>query len=518
MWQVLSVSAVTANSHLTSGRLLARNTIWNLAGQILPMIVGIATIPVIIRQMGVERFGVLSLAWVVVGYFSLFDLGIGRALTKLVSDKLGANQEHSIAPLAWTSLLLMLGLGLVGAMTTLLISPILVHRLLKIPQPLQSESLHGFYLLALSIPIVTLTAGLRGVLEALQRFRIVNLIRVPMSIFSFAGPLLVFPFSQGLVPVIAVLVIGRLLGSAAYIWACFWATPMLRSGCSFDTSFVRPLIHFGGWMTVNNIVGPMMFYLDRFLVGALLSVSAIAYYTTPVDMVLRLTLIPNAVVGVLFPAFALSLIQDREHTGVLLSRASKYIFLIIFPIVLITIVFAPEGLRLWLGPTFSAQGSAVLRWTAAGALVNSLSILPFVLLQSAGRPDLTAWILILELPAYGLGLWTLTRWLGVEGTAVAWTGRITIEAVVLFLMSQRILPQKSRYVLRLSAALLGGLMVLLLGCFPHDISTKIGFLAVVFLILGPVAWYRALTLRERQYVTGSWPQTLLRLSSQLGKL
>src|SRR5215470_14965347 len=96
---------------LTSGRLLARNTIWNLLGQTLPMAVGLVTIPLLVRGMGAERFGVLSLAWIVVGYFSLFDLGIGRALTKLVADKLAINDEQSIPPLVWTSLLLLLLLG-----------------------------------------------------------------------------------------------------------------------------------------------------------------------------------------------------------------------------------------------------------------------------------------------------------------------------------------------------------------------------------------------------------------------
>ena len=44
------------NSHLTSGRLLARNTIWNLLGQVLPMTVGIVAIPVIIRVIGREQW------------------------------------------------------------------------------------------------------------------------------------------------------------------------------------------------------------------------------------------------------------------------------------------------------------------------------------------------------------------------------------------------------------------------------------------------------------------------------
>lgn len=75
------------STNLTSGRLLARNTLWNLAAQILPMAVALFAIPILIRGIGVPRFGVLSLAWIVIGYFSLFDFGMGRALTKLVAEK-----------------------------------------------------------------------------------------------------------------------------------------------------------------------------------------------------------------------------------------------------------------------------------------------------------------------------------------------------------------------------------------------------------------------------------------------
>src|SRR5579864_3058902 len=392
------MSATNQNAHLTSGRLLARNTVWNLLGQVLPMVVGLVTIPMIIRGMGVERFGVFSLAWVVVGYFSFFDLGIGRALTKLVADRLGANEEHSIAPLAWTSLVLMFALGAFGAVVTLFVSPLLVLRLLKIPQALQTETLRGFYLLAVSIPIVTVTAGFRGILEALQCFRVVNLIRIPMSILSFVAPLLVFPFSHGLVPVIAVLVAGRLLGCGAHVWACFRAMPTLLGQGSFDRSFVVPLLRFGSWLTVTNITGPILLFLDRFLVGSLISVSAVAYYTTPADMMTRLTVIPGAIVGVLIPAFATSLMQDSERTRLLLVRGTKYVFLCVFPIALTIVTFAPQGLSLWLGPTFAEQGVPVVRWLAAGVFILSLSSIPSVLIQSAGKPAFLGKLHLMEIP------------------------------------------------------------------------------------------------------------------------
>jgi O-antigen/teichoic acid export membrane protein len=519
MWgtQIL-MSVAKPVSHLTSGRLLARNTVWNLLGQMLPMAVGVVAVPLLIRGMGIARFGILSLAWIVVGYFSLFDLGIGRALTKLVADKLGANEEHSIPPLAWTSLLLMFLLGVIGGLVTFGISPWLVHRLLKIPEALQTETLRGFYLLAISIPVVTVTSGLRGILEAQQRFRILNLIRVPTSIFSFAGPLLVLPFSHRLVPMIGVLIAGRLIGCIAHWMACMHALPILRHNFALQRSIVLTVVKLGGWMTVSNIVSPVLVYLDRFLIGALLSVSAVAYYTAPFDMVTRIWVIPGAMVGVLFPAFAVSLMQDPDRTGVLFSRGIKYVFLSLFPIVLVIVTLAPEGLRLWLGATFAENSGVVLRWLAAGVFVNCLALVPFALLQSAGRPDMTAKLHLLELPIYVAVIWVLTRRLGIEGAAIAWAARVTLDAAVLFYYSHRLLPHKPRFLSRLGTALVAGLLLLYVATLFESLTIKAGFLALCLLVFGLVSWFwvlapeeRALMLRARGS-TPMKPQTLTDVS------
>ena len=65
-----------------------KNTIFNLAGNIAPLLVGVASIPFLIKGMGTDRFGVLTIAWMLIGYFSLFDMGLGRALTQLVAEKI----------------------------------------------------------------------------------------------------------------------------------------------------------------------------------------------------------------------------------------------------------------------------------------------------------------------------------------------------------------------------------------------------------------------------------------------
>jgi O-antigen/teichoic acid export membrane protein len=486
-----------SNAHLTSGRLLARNTVWNLAGQVLPVVVALVSIPLIVRGIGVERFGVLSLAWIVIGYMSLFDLGIGRALTKLVADRLGANEDHSIAPLAWTLLLLMFVLGVFGAFGTAAISPLLVHRLLKIPEALQPETLQGFYFLAASIPIVITTAGLRGILEALQRFRVVNLIRIPMSVFSFAGPLLVLPFSHSLVPVIVVLIAGRLVGCIVHLFACFYAMPALRRNFALDASQIAPALRLGGWMTASNVVGPIMSYLDRFMIGALLSVTAVSYYAVPADVIGRILVIPVALAGVLFPAFAVSLLQDSASAGRLFSRGVKYMFLAIFPIVLIVAALAPEGLQIWLGPAFAQNGAPALRWLAAGTLLNCLAFVPFAMVQASGRPDITGKLHLAELPFYVATLWFMLKFRGIEGAAMAWTARVSVDAALLFGFADRLLPKGMRLAPRVAGGVVAGLSLMCFAVLLDVFWIRVLYVSVVLIACGLTGWFWLLTPPER---------------------
>jgi O-antigen/teichoic acid export membrane protein/predicted O-methyltransferase YrrM len=501
---------------LTSGRLLARNTVWNLFGQLVPMAVGLIAVPPLVHALGVDRFGVLSLAWIVIGYFSLLDLGIGRALTKLVADKLGTGEDHSIPPLAWTALLFMLLLGSLGGVVISAMLPWLVHGVLKVPAALQAETLHGFYLLAVSIPVVTVTSGLRGILEAQQRFRILNLIRIPMSIFAFAGPLLALPFSHSLVPVIAILLFGRVVGLLAHLIACLHAMPLLRHNFVVRRSILGPVVRLGGWMTVSNVISPFMVYLDRFLIGVFLSVGAVAYYTAPFDVVTRLLVIPGAVAGVLFPAFAASLTRDPDRVTLLLSRGVKSVFLATFPVILMIIVLAPEGLRIWLGPTFAQNGGSVLRWLAIGVFLNCLAQLPFALIQSAGRPDITAKLHLLELPIYLVAVCVLTKRLGIEGTAIAWTARVTLDAVLLFLMAHYLLSRKWKLLAKLGTATAATMLLMYLGAVPDRLAPKLEFLGLGLLAFGFAAWFLILDASERALLLGIAEEASRRARSAYG--
>lgn len=484
--------------NLTSGRLLARNTIWNLAGNAAPFVVAIFSIPILIRALGTDRFGVLALAWAIVGYASLFDLGLGRALTQLVAQKLGAEQHDEIPALVWTSLILMTVLGIVGGIFLAVASPWLGIRILHVPVWLQTETTRSFYLLSLSVPIVVGTAGLRGFLEAHQRFDAVNLLRIPLGIFAFAGPLLVLPFSKTLPPVVGILVLGRLAAWVAYLIFCFKISPILRHRILWHRPAVLPLMKFGGWMTVTNVIGPLMVTLDRFVIGALLSVAAVAYYATPYEAITKLWIVPSSIVAVVFPAFSASLIAQPERASLLYDRSVKYVLVALFPIVLVVMLFAPEILNLWLGADFAAHSSIVLRWLAIGVFINSLALVPATLIQGSGRPDATAKVHALELPLYLLALWLLIRAHGIEGAAIAWTGRVVLDAIVLFALPAILDETKVALRLRTFVLLFLAPIVLAASTLLQSFALKIGMLLFVVVAFAIASWFLILTRDERE--------------------
>ena len=478
---------------------LAKNTAWNLLGQCAPMLAAVFAIPWLVAGMGVDRFGVLTLAWMVLGYFSVFDLGLGRALIVLISEKLGAGRLEEIPGLTWTALCLMLLLGIVGGTVMWGLSGWLTTDALAIPSNLLAETSTTFRLLALSVPVVIVTTGLRGVLEAYQRFDLVNLARIPLSVLTFVSPLCVLPFSDRLDWIVLSLLVVRAAFFIVSVPLVHVVNPALFKRADWEPKYLRTLLGFGGWMTVTNLVGPFMMYLDRFVIGSVLGMAAVAYYVTPYELVTKLLVIPGALVGVLFPMFSSSLISDRDKVAPLFWAGVRWIFIGLFPAVLILCAFAEEGLVIWLSEDFAQNSVPVLQWLAVGVLINSLAFVPFGFIQAAGRPDLTAKLHLLELAPYLGLLWLGMAQFGLQGVAIVWTIRVAVDAIAMFYIAYT-LDAQLKWRFKYIAWLLLALMILFSGSWINPLLVRLPYTTIIILLFAVAAWRCLLLSNERDYV------------------
>src|SRR5207245_7722941 len=157
----------------------------NLVSQSLPLLVAVPAISYLIRKVGTEGFGMLSMAWALLGYLGLFDLGLGRATSKFVAESLGRGEMEKLPGLAWTSMASQVLFGIAGALLSAAAVPLLIHHVLKISPALVSDTESSFFILAGALPVVLAANSLRGVLEAAQRFDLVNAVKVPVNASFF---------------------------------------------------------------------------------------------------------------------------------------------------------------------------------------------------------------------------------------------------------------------------------------------------------------------------------------------
>jgi O-antigen/teichoic acid export membrane protein len=297
----------------------------------------------------------------------------------------------------------------------------------------------AFYWLAVSIPVVIITTGLRGILEAYQRFDAINIVRIPLGILTYLGPLAVLPFSTHLPDMVIALLVSRTVACVVYLWVCLKLYPALMRRPPIDVLQLKEMVSFGGWMTVSNIVGPLLLYLGRLLIAVLVSADAVAYFSTPYDVVINLLTIPAILVSVYFPMFAQQTAAAPETTRKLYRQALTYNIITVLPFALTTMLFARPLLAWWISTDFANHSFRVAQFIAAGVFINSIGLVAQSLVQAYGRPDLTAKLHILELFLYVPYLWWLTANYGIEGASIAWVIRVLISAVILWILAAKCL-------------------------------------------------------------------------------
>ena len=408
------------------------------------MLAALAFIPLLVQALGLERFGLLALIWMGVGYFSLFDLGLGKALTHQIATRLANQDQETIPNLIRTGVLALAGLGVLAMLLVAILTPWLVPNVFSVPEDMQKEARWSFWILALSLPAVLASAGLAGTLEGYQRFRTLAFIRVPLGISNFVVPALIAVFTPSLIAITLALVLSRVTA----LWVLHRVVQRPLTAERQHAQPPRPskedlitLLRFGGWITVSHIVGPILVYFDRFFISALIGLTAVTHYVTPYEVLSRMMVLPQAIMAALFPAMAQAIARHSANISSLASGASKAMFLAMLSPALGAALFAEELLSLWLDAAFAKESYVVVQFLAAGILVNVLARVPMTALQSSGRADVAAKVHLLEVIPYLFLLWWAVAAFGIVGAALAWMLRVAVDTLLLWMGAAFLIPE-----------------------------------------------------------------------------
>jgi O-antigen/teichoic acid export membrane protein len=410
------------------------NTFYQVGSQVIPAIAAIIAIPFLLRHLGPEVFGIVTLFSTALIYFTMLDLGLGRAATRFIAQSLEGGRPDDVRRYFWGSIFLLTGAGIVVSTCCLFAVPILVANYLKISPAYQQATKESFYLICLTVPLVTLTATLRGLLEAWGRFRFIGVVTACSGVGLYLLPALAVLTGGGLVWVAATYVLVRVGMGAAFALGCLAIKdrPSLRP--IFDRSAVKRMLSFGGWLSVSNIIGTAMVYGDRFLLGSCVGMAAVASYSMPMDVIGKTQILISSFCAVLFPLMS-RLDQSGSNQFRTVYRGAVAIGLsVMTPLTISMVLLSPFLMRLWLRSRNTPDAVFAAQVFLAGAVVQATASIAFTALHARGRSDLAAWVHMAEFPIYCFAFyWGATRF-GVRGAALAWLGRAIVDFVCMVVL------------------------------------------------------------------------------------
>lgn len=405
---------------------ILRNTGWNLAGQGIPVFAALVAIPLLIQGLGESRFGILALAWLVTGYFALFDLGVGRSAIRRMVAHGEALPVHR-ADVFRTSLVLHVLLGFLGGALLCILAPWLTSTALAIPAALATEAKHAFFWLAASVPALVLASAYRAALEADQRFDLVNAVRLPASVANFLMPLAILPLTSRVDLVIAVIVGTRWIVLLAYCILVARAVTGLRPG-RFDRTLATTLLREGGWMTVSTLVAPLILAADRLVIATYGSLASLTYYVVAYEVITKLWILSASLLAAAYPQMTILKNAELRQLG---DQSLWWLLRATTPLAIGAILLAGPGLSLWVGEYIADQATLVLQLLAVGVWLNVLAQVPQTLLQATGNADAVARLQLAELPCYLVLVGVLMQAYGLVGVALAWVLRSALDALLL---------------------------------------------------------------------------------------
>jgi O-antigen/teichoic acid export membrane protein len=442
-----------------------RGSAWNFIGMVVGTLISFVGYPLLVRGLGTERFGVSSIAGAVVGYFMVFDLGLARASIVVLGEALEKRQERRISGLFWSGQALMFLLGTLGASALACAAPYLCRSVLHIPPGLVHESIWGLTLVSLSIPLMIVFSAQLGLLGNLGRFGYLNTARTLMNVLTWVAPLVALHFQNDLISVFGAMLAGRALTIVFSLTLCLVVEPSIRRPRFASWLEIVPLVRQGGWMTITNLVSPLMTYMDRMLLGALASLSAVTYYAVAGDTSQKLMIFQASIVGALFPLLPGMLAADRESAMAACRSAFHLLVITVLPLVLVASAFGDLFLVRWIGPDVGGASARPFLILLLGVFINSFAHIPFSLLTAEGRARYAALLHLVELPFFLVLLYLLVPSWGASGAAIAWTIRVVFDTAVMGwggrspFVGTKVWRQDSRWI---------GVtcLVLLAGCFP----------------------------------------------------
>jgi len=421
------------------GRKIIRNTIYNSIGRIWLMLVALLLTPYILHKLGIQVFAVWSLVFVVANYLGVLDFGIRTSFAKYIAEYHTKNDKDSINAVINCGIIFYLVFSfIVTGLALLLRSPII--SLLKIPPAIYAESMFAILGMVLIFSMNNTFSIFEAVLVGLQRMDVQNKIMIFASVFNIAGTFFFLEKGFGIRGLVFNYGIVSFVILVLNIYFSYRLLSSVRIGWSrINKEIFRKLFNYGIKMQVCNLAAIIYSQADKIILSHFLGLNFVTFYELGQKAANAIRTLPMLLISALVPAVSeLEATNNQDKLRELYERGSKYISLLVFPLIFLSIIVASDLINLWVGDKFSL---AVLSFQVLiiGYGINVLTGMGTSMVRGIGKPEYeTRYAVLTLLLQLALSI-VLVQVMGYRGILVSVLSTSIVAALYFLLTFHRLL-------------------------------------------------------------------------------
>ena len=390
-------------------------------GWAVPAVAALVAIPITVRGLGADQYGLLALTVALTGYLGLMEMGLGTALMRYLSFYRALNEGRPMLGVLMFGLRWFSVAGLIGGVFLWVAAPWLSTSLLKVPPDLQSTAITVLRITGVNFAVALLVSVGTAIPQSFLRYDIASAMSGSIGTLSAVGPAVVVTLGYGLVPVVWFSLALNVVALALYALIGYrLMRPIPLSEGPPWKEIRRRTLSFAGLTALNRIGATVTVQTNRLLVGIVDGVAAAAYYQVPYMLASRMNELLSRVAQVLFPtASGLLAKQDLDAVRQLYVRSSRTFFVLNFSSTMGLCVLSYPLLEYWVSSAYAAEGAVALVIFSISQSLHATTMAASFINLSAARPGIN---LAFSTAGNALSLavlYPLTVHYGINGAALA---------------------------------------------------------------------------------------------------
>ncbi len=403
---------------------LKNNIAANFAGSFWQALMGLIFVPLYIKFMGIESYGLVGLFTTLQVIFGLLDVGLGSTLTREMARlSVLPGKEQEMRNLVRTLEMLYWAIAIFAGIIVVTMSSFIARYWIQAGQ-LSPETIEQALILMGIVMVFQMPGGFyAGGFRGLQRQVLLNIITICTGTLRGGGVVLILwlvsPTIQAFLLWQIVISMMNTFLSALYLWRNL---PPSGNKAMFQKTLFSGIWRFTAGMSGISILSVILTQLDKVILSKLLSLEMFGYYMLASIMGMSLSRVFAPVFYSIFPQFTqLVSIGDQDSLKRLYHKICQFMAVLILPAAVIIAFFSYEVILLWTQNHVTAEKThVILSILICGTAINGIMYLPYALQLAFGWTKLSfvksviAVVILVPLIIY------MTIHYGATGAAIAW--------------------------------------------------------------------------------------------------